>query len=89
MSFPGGSASKESTAVWETWVLSLGWEDPLEKGKATPVFLPREFHGLYSLWVRKESDMTEQLSLSLFQRRAYVMSRIFRGGKWKKYISGQ
>ena len=21
-------------AVWETWVRSLGWEDPLEKGKA-------------------------------------------------------
>ena len=22
-------------AMWETWVRSLGWEDPLEKGKAT------------------------------------------------------
>ena len=22
-------------AVWETWVPSLGWEDPLEKGMAT------------------------------------------------------
>ena len=22
-------------AMWETWVPSLGWEDPLEKGKAT------------------------------------------------------
>ena len=22
-------------ARWETWVQSLGWEDPLEKGKAT------------------------------------------------------
>ena len=22
-------------AMWETWVLSLGWEDPLAKGKAT------------------------------------------------------
>ena len=22
-------------AVWETWVRSLGWEDPLEEGKAT------------------------------------------------------
>ena len=21
--------------MWETWVQSLGWEDPLEKGKAT------------------------------------------------------
>ena len=22
-------------AVWETWIQSLGWEDPLEKGKAS------------------------------------------------------
>ena len=26
---------KNPPAVWETWVLSLVWEDPLEKGKAT------------------------------------------------------
>ena len=25
----------EMPAVWETWVRSLVWEDPLEKGKAT------------------------------------------------------
>ena len=22
-------------AIWETWVLSMGWKDPLEKGMAT------------------------------------------------------
>ena len=26
---------KKPPAMRETWVLSLGWEDPLEKGKAT------------------------------------------------------
>ena len=26
---------KNLPAVWETWVQPLGWEDPLEKGKAT------------------------------------------------------
>ena len=26
---------KNRPAMWETWVQSLGWEDPLEKGKAT------------------------------------------------------
>jgi len=26
---------KSLPAVWETWVPSLGWEDPLEKGMAT------------------------------------------------------
>ena len=30
----------------------------------TPVFWPREFNGLYSPWSLKESDTTEQLSLS-------------------------
>ena len=31
---------------------------------STSVFWPREFHRLYSPWVHKESDTTEQLSLS-------------------------
>ena len=26
---------KNPPAMWETWVQSLGWKDPLEKGKAT------------------------------------------------------
>ena len=26
---------KNSPAMLETWIRSLGWEDPLEKGKAT------------------------------------------------------
>jgi len=26
---------KNPPAMWETWVQSLGWEDALEKGKAT------------------------------------------------------
>ena len=26
---------KKLPAMWETWVRSLGWEDPLEKGMAT------------------------------------------------------
>ena len=40
-SFPWGSASlgvqlvKDVSAMLETWVQSLGWEDPLETGKAT------------------------------------------------------
>ena len=55
---------KNPPAVPETWVLSLGWEDPLKKGKAS-VFWPGEFHGLYSLWGRKEVGRTEQLSLLL------------------------
>ena len=50
--------------IQETWVWSLGWEDPLEKEwLPTPVFLPGEFHGprswvVYSPQVRKELDMS-------------------------------
>ena len=30
LGFPGGSAVKNTPAMQETWVSSLGWEDPLE-----------------------------------------------------------
>ena len=34
---------KNLPAMWEIWVRSLDWEDPLEKEKLfTPVFRPRE-----------------------------------------------
>ena len=33
--FPGDSAAKNPPAVQETWVWSLGREDPLEQGMAT------------------------------------------------------
>ena len=54
----------------ESWVQSLGWEDPPEKARLpTPVFLPGEFHsqrslGGYSSGGRKELDTTEQLPLT-------------------------
>ena len=55
-------------AMQETQVLSLGQEDPLERGMAT--LRGGELHGQrrlvgYSPWGHKESDMTEQLTLSL------------------------
>ena len=50
---------KNPSAVRETWVRSLGWEDLLEKGMATLSSMwPGEFQGLYSLWGCKESDTT-------------------------------
>ena len=63
---------KNLPAMWENWVRSLGREDPLEKGKAThSSILPwrvtwtEDPDGLHP-WGGKESDMTEQLTLSLF-----------------------
>ena len=58
---------KNPPAMWETWVQSLGWEDPLEKGKAThsSILTWRIPWTVDSPWGRKESDVTEQLSVSL------------------------
>ena len=59
---PSGSAVKNLPAVkkmQETWVRSLGWEDPLEEGMAThSSILAWRILG-YSPWGCKESDMTE------------------------------
>ena len=53
---------KNPPAMRETWVRTLGWEDPLEEERLpTPVFWPGEFHGLYSPWGCKELDTTERL----------------------------
>ena len=41
---------KHLSAVQETWIQSIGREDPLEKGMATPpVFSPGESRGQRSL----------------------------------------
>ena len=55
----------------DTWVWSLGQEDPLEKGMTTHSSIlawripwTEEPGGLYSPWGRKVSDMTERLTLS-------------------------
>ena len=56
---------KNLPAMRETWVRSLGWEHPLEKGRAYPL----QYSGLEnsidckdSPWGCKELDTTEQLS---------------------------
>ena len=55
---------KNPPAMQETRVPSLGWEDPLEKGKAAhSSILAWEFHGLYGV---TGSDTTERLPLLLW-----------------------
>ena len=61
---------KNPPAMRETWVQFLGQEDPLEKGKATPL----QYSGLENSmdcnpWGCKESDTTERLSCSLSRSR--------------------
>ena len=54
--------------MWETWVRSLGWEDPLEEGMATHSsvlawrILWTGEPGGYSPWGCKMLDTTERLS---------------------------
>ena len=50
---PSGSGVKYPPVMQETqkWVLSLGWEDPLEEAwQPTAVFLPGKAHGLGKPW---------------------------------------
>ena len=54
---------KNPPVMLETCVRFLGWEDPLEKGKATDSSILAKFHGLYIAWGRKESDTTDFTSL--------------------------
>ena len=70
--FPGGSDGKESGCNagdgFHLWVGKIPWR---REWLPTPVFSPREFHGRrslagYSLWGHKESDMTEQLTWTLY-----------------------
>ena len=55
---------KNTAAVWgpgfDPWIGKIPWR---REGLPTPVFWPGEFHGLFSLWGRKEVDTTERLSL--------------------------
>ena len=59
---------KNLPAMLETWVRSLGWENPLEEGMAThSSILAWRSHGQrrlvdYSPWGHEESDTTERLN---------------------------
>jgi len=51
---------KNPPAMGKAWVLSLGWEDPLEKGKAThSSILSWRIPWTVSPWGHKETDTTE------------------------------
>ena len=75
LGFPCGLAGKESACNGEDLGLipGLGRFPWRRQRLPTLFFWPGEFHGLYSPWGHKESDTTEQLSLSsMFQRLCYV-----------------
>ena len=55
---------KNQPAMWETWVQSLGWEGPLEKGKATHSSILAWRTGLYSVLDCKDWTQLSDFSLS-------------------------
>ena len=68
LGFPCDSACKESACnagdLWETWVGKIPWR---RETLPTPVFWPGELHVLYSPWVHKESDTTEDFHFTSLQ----------------------
>ena len=64
LGFPGGSDGKASACNEGDLgsVPSVGKIPWRRERLPTPVFWPGDFHGLYSPWGCKESDMTERLS---------------------------
>ena len=58
---------------FDPWVGKIPWR---RERLPTPVFWPGEFHGLYSPWGHKESDPTEQLSLTHSFHSIYVLQFI-------------
>ena len=73
----------------EVQVQSLGWEDPLEEGMATPpVFLPGEPHGQRSLKSYspkgcKESDMAERLTQTRTGQSQKEKVPLLQGGNYR------
>ena len=76
--------------MWETWIQSLAWEDPLEKGMATHSSILAwripwtEKSGSLQPCGRKESDTTEWLSLHFLQNGPphFKKQKFFKGCAW-------
>ena len=87
---------KKLPAVWETWVWSMGWEDPLEEGMATYSSNPacriptdRGARWVTAHGVQKESDPTERLSTAhqAWESRC-IFSALFSFGYMSSRIAG-
>ena len=71
MEIPGGSGVKDPPAKQETWVQSLGQEDPLEKEMATHSRIlvweipwteePRTVHGVAKSWTQLSNSTTANI----------------------------
>jgi len=84
--FPCGSACKETACSWcrpgfDPWVGKIPWT---RERLLTPVFWPREFHGLYSPWGVTKS----QIRLSDFHFLSLSFPYYLKKKKEKAFIKG-
>ena len=76
----GGLNNKCRRPGLDPWGRNIPWR---REQLPTPVFLPGEFHGQrslvgYSPWGCRESDTTEQLTLSLSKQQKFILTRVWR-----------
>ena len=76
--FPGGQMVKNLPSVWETWVRSLDWEDPLEEDMATHSSIlakrmPTDRGAWQTPWGCKDLDTTEQLSILGYEFETFLL----------------
>ena len=93
LGFPRGSDGKNLPTMWETWVRSLGFENPLEEGMAThssilPWRLPKD-RGAW--WVTVHGVTKSQTRLSNQALDTIARSRQYLGGiskmtEWSWFI---
>ena len=77
---------KNLPAIWETGVCSLGWEDPLEKGKATHssilawrILWPGGFHGVTKsrTWLSNSHSLSQHQGLFPWVSCLQQMAKVF------------
>ena len=77
--YPFQITRRIESSMWETWVGSLGWQDPLEDSKATDsVFLPGE-----SPWTEELSGLQSMRSQRVRHDWATKHSTAWPGNSWK------
>ena len=92
LGFPGGSVVKNPPAMEETRVRSPGWEDPPEKGMATPVFLPGKLHGQrslvgYSPWSCKRVGHDWGIKqYNDYKKKTYIQVMLFKDSSCRKKL---
>ena len=100
MGFPDGSSDKESACHVGDVGSIPGWISWRREWQPIPVFLPGESHGQkslagYSPWGHEESDMTEQLTVSMRAELVTPPSTVFvvlgrsltLSGSWDLHLS--